>query len=77
MAQAQDNQYSLRASIDVRFMFCDFKVNDVSSFDNRRRTFADKGIVSTNTNVQVLSKKGENSIELEVVPLSWFKSCFH
>ncbi|HEF8772391.1 hypothetical protein [Providencia manganoxydans] len=74
IAQAQDNQYSLRASIDVRFMFCDFKVNDVSSFDNRRRTFADKGIVSTNTNVQVLSKKGENSIELEVAPLSWFES---
>ncbi len=40
----------------MSYMFCDFKVNGVSSFDNRRQTFVDKGIVSTNTNVQILAK---------------------
>ncbi|MCW2254441.1 hypothetical protein M2263_000532 [Providencia alcalifaciens] len=39
MMQAQENKYSIRASINVDYMFCDFKVNDVSSFDNRDLVF--------------------------------------
>lgn len=52
----RSNNYTVRASIDVAYIFCDFKVNGVSSFDNRRQTFVDEGIVSTNTNVQILAK---------------------
>ncbi|MEQ5726187.1 MULTISPECIES: hypothetical protein [Providencia] len=73
MVHAQGNNYTVRASIDVAYMFCDFKVNGVSSFDNRRQTFVDEGIVSTNTNVQILAKNGMNTIEIEVAPLSWFE----
>ena len=73
MVHSQSNNYTVRASIDVAYMFCDFKVNGVLSFGNRKRTFVDKGIVSTNTNVQILAKNGINTIEVEVAPLSWFE----
>ncbi|MBI6188909.1 MULTISPECIES: hypothetical protein [Providencia] len=72
MVHAQGNNYTVRASIDVAYMFCDFKVNGVSSFDNRQYVFFDKGIVTTNTNVQMLIENGVNNIELEVAPISWF-----
>lgn len=74
MTQAQGNEFSIRASINVDYMFCDVKVNDVPSFDNRKHVFFDKGVIATNTNVQILAKNGINSISLEVAPLSWFES---
>lgn len=72
MVEAKENITPIRASINADYLFCDVKINDVSSFDNRDEVIFEQGNIASNTNVQILSKKGMNSISIEVGSLDWF-----
>lgn len=75
MSYADDNDFLIRTSVDMKYAFCDVKTNGVSGTNNRSGLVSGGlGFGTTSTNSMIMMRNGENTITIEMASPNWFST---
>ncbi|MEX6039377.1 hypothetical protein [Providencia hangzhouensis] len=75
MSYADDNDFLIRTSVDMKYAFCDVKTNGVSGTNNRSGLVSGGlGFGTTSTNSMIMMRNGENTISIEMASPNWFST---
>ncbi len=75
MSYADDNDFLIRTSVDMKYAFCDIKTNGVSGTSNRSGLVSGGlGFGTTSTNSMIMMSNGENTISIEMASPNWFST---
>ncbi|WP_369311852.1 hypothetical protein [Providencia rettgeri] len=75
ISYADDNDFLIRTSVDMKYAFCDVKTNGVSGTNNRSGLVSGGlGFGTTSTNSMIMMRNGENTISIEMASPNWFST---
>lgn len=73
MSYADDNDFLIRTSVDMKYAFCDIKTNGVSGTSNRSGLVSGGlGFGTTSTNSMMAMQNGQNTLTIEMAAPNWF-----
>lgn len=75
MSYADDKDFLIRTSVDMKYAFCDIKTNGVSGTNNRSGLVSGGlGFGTTSTNSMMAMQNGQNTLTIEMASPNWFST---